>query len=74
MTRHFIPLPRSAVFGRTLTTPRFETVSLQLLERYGASQLDAAIAEALDRNVPHPNRLLAIVAATFECQANRGGW
>jgi hypothetical protein len=28
---------------------------LQLLERYGASQLDAAIVEALDRNVPHPN-------------------
>jgi transposase len=28
---------------------------VQLLERYGASQLDAAIIEALDRNVPHPN-------------------
>jgi transposase len=28
---------------------------LQLLERYGASQLDAAIVEALERNVPHPN-------------------
>jgi hypothetical protein len=27
MTRHFIPLPRSAVFSRTHTTPRFETVS-----------------------------------------------
>jgi hypothetical protein len=32
------------------------TVSLvQLLERYGASQLDAAIIEALERDVPHPN-------------------
>jgi transposase len=32
------------------------TVTLvQLLERYGASQLDAAIIEALERNVPHPN-------------------
>lgn len=27
---------------------------LQLLERYGPSQLDAAIVEALERNVPHP--------------------
>jgi hypothetical protein len=32
------------------------TASLvQLLERYGASQLDAAILEALERDVPHPN-------------------
>jgi len=32
------------------------TVTLvQLLERYGASQLEAAIIEALERNVPHPN-------------------
>lgn len=32
------------------------TVTLvRLLERYGASQLDAAIIEALERNVPHPN-------------------
>jgi hypothetical protein len=28
---------------------------LQLLERYGAGQLDAAISEALERGVPHPN-------------------
>ncbi len=28
---------------------------LQLLDRYGASELDAAIIEALDRNLPHPN-------------------
>ena len=27
---------------------------VQLLERYGASQLDAAITEALERDVPHP--------------------
>jgi transposase len=32
------------------------TASLvQLLERYGASQFDAAIIEALERDVPHPN-------------------
>jgi hypothetical protein len=32
------------------------TASLvQLLERYGASQLEAAIIEALERDVPHPN-------------------
>jgi hypothetical protein len=28
---------------------------VQLLERYGPGQLDAAIIEALDRDVPHPN-------------------
>jgi hypothetical protein len=28
---------------------------VRLLERYGASQLEAAIAEALERGVPHPN-------------------
>jgi transposase len=28
---------------------------VQLLERYGSGQLDAAIIEALDRDVPHPN-------------------
>jgi hypothetical protein len=28
MTRHFIPLPRPAVFGLAHTTPRFETVSV----------------------------------------------
>jgi transposase len=27
----------------------------QLLQRYGAAELQAAILEALDRNVPHPN-------------------
>ena len=33
----------------------FEVPSNLLLERYGASQLDAAIIEALERDVPHPN-------------------
>jgi hypothetical protein len=28
---------------------------LRLLDRYGAAELDAAIADALHRNVPHPN-------------------
>jgi transposase len=28
---------------------------LRLLDRYGAAELDAAIADALERNVPHPN-------------------
>jgi len=31
------------------------TALLQLLDRYGASELEAAITEALDRGVPHPN-------------------
>jgi hypothetical protein len=28
---------------------------MRLLERYGAGELQAAIREALDRGVPHPN-------------------
>jgi hypothetical protein len=28
---------------------------LRLLDRYGASELQAAISAALDRDVPHPN-------------------
>src|ERR1019366_10602450 len=28
---------------------------LRLLERYGAAELQAAIREAIDRDVPHPN-------------------
>ena len=28
---------------------------LRLLDRYGATELQAAIIEALDRNVPHPS-------------------
>jgi hypothetical protein len=28
---------------------------LRLLERYGAAELDAAIREAIERGVPHPN-------------------
>jgi hypothetical protein len=28
---------------------------LRLLDRYGAAELDAAVREALDRGVPHPN-------------------
>ena len=30
-------------------------VLLRLLERYGAAELDAAIREAIERGVPHPN-------------------
>src|SRR6202023_437715 len=30
---------------------------LRLLDRYGAAELQAAIIEALDRNVPHPSGL-----------------
>jgi hypothetical protein len=38
------------------------TVTLvQLLERYGASQLDAAIIEALEQNVPHPNAVRLVL-------------
>ena len=30
-------------------------VTMQLLDRYGAAELQAAILEALSRDVPHPN-------------------
>ena len=46
-------LVRAAEYGHNLGT--ITATLVQLLERYGASQLDAAIIEALDRNVPHPN-------------------
>jgi hypothetical protein len=42
--------PRSRANLGSITTSL-----IQLLERYGASQLDAAILEALERDVPHPN-------------------
>jgi transposase len=57
-------LVQAAPASRTLLTGAAErgynlgnitATLLQLLERYGASQLDAAIVDALDRNVPHPN-------------------
>ena len=46
-------LVRAAEHGHNLGT--ITAALVRLLERYGASQLDAAIIEALDRNVPHPN-------------------
>jgi hypothetical protein len=46
-------LVRAAEHGHNLGTITASLV--RLLERYGASQLDAAIIEALDRDVPHPN-------------------
>jgi hypothetical protein len=47
--------PVRIVILRLKTGERLIIASLvQLLERYGASQLDAAITEALERDVPHP--------------------
>jgi transposase len=46
-------LVRAAESGANLGSITASLV--QLLERYGASQLDAAIIEALERGVPHPN-------------------
>jgi hypothetical protein len=46
-------LVRAAARGYNLGN--ITSTLVQLLERYGASQLDAAIIEALDRDVPHPN-------------------
>jgi transposase len=46
-------LVRAAARGYNLGS--ITATLVQLLERYGASQLDAAIIEALDRDLPHPN-------------------
>ncbi len=46
-------LLRAAERGDNLGT--ITAALLRLLNRYGAAELDAAIIEALDRGVPHPN-------------------
>jgi transposase len=46
-------LMRAAERGGNLGT--IATTLTRLLQRYGAAELQAAIAEALDRDVPHPN-------------------
>jgi hypothetical protein len=46
-------LTRAAERGENLGS--ITATLLRLLERYGAAELEAAIAEALARNVPHPN-------------------
>ena len=46
-------LVRAAERGSNLGA--ITVVLLQLLERYGAAELQAAISEALARDVPHPN-------------------
>ena len=48
-----ILLRRAAERGDNLGT--ITAALLRLLDRYGASELEAAIADALERNVPHPN-------------------
>lgn len=57
-------LTRAAPASRALLTQaaqrgeplgRIAAELLELLERYGAADLDGAIREALDRGVPHPN-------------------
>jgi transposase len=46
-------LARAAERGENLGA--ITATLMRLLERYGAADLQAAILEALDRNVPHPN-------------------
>ena len=46
-------LTRAAERGENLGS--ITAALVRLLERYGAAELEAAIAEALDRAVPHPN-------------------
>jgi hypothetical protein len=46
-------LTQAASRGRNLGS--LSAALLRLLERYGATELEAAISEALSRDVPHPN-------------------
>jgi hypothetical protein len=46
-------LTRAAERGENLGS--ITAALLRLLERYGTAELEAAIAEALGRDVPHPN-------------------
>jgi transposase len=46
-------LARAAARGDNLGT--ITATLMRLLQRYGAAELQAAIAEALERDVPHPN-------------------
>jgi len=48
-----ILLVRAAERGDNLGT--ITATLMRLLQRYGAAELEAAITEALERNVPHPN-------------------
>ncbi|MGD0109003.1 MAG: hypothetical protein ABSC06_33970 [Rhodopila sp.] len=49
------PRDRSRAAERGSNLGSITASLVQLLERYGASQLEAAILEALERDVPHPN-------------------
>jgi hypothetical protein len=58
-------LQRAAERGHNLGT--ITAALMRLLERYGATALQAAIGEALQRDVPHPNAVrLALERAREE--------
>jgi hypothetical protein len=52
-------LVRAAERGRNLGS--ITSVLMQLLARYGAAELDAAVLEALARDVPHPNAVRLVL-------------
>jgi hypothetical protein len=51
-----ILIQRAAELGHNLGS--ITATLMQLLARYGAAELQAAITEALERDVPHPNAVL----------------
>src|SRR5260370_22638158 len=53
--RHRRARPCSCVPPSAVTIWNRHRALLRLLERYGAAELDAAICEAIERGVPHPN-------------------
>jgi transposase len=54
-----ILLVRAAERGDNLGT--ITATLMRLLARYGAAELEAAISEALERNVPHPNAVRLVL-------------
>jgi transposase len=59
-------LQRAATRGHNLGT--ITAALLRLLERYGAAALQAAIGEALQRDVPHPNAVRLALERAREAQ------
>jgi hypothetical protein len=59
-------LKAAAARGHNLGT--ITAALLRLLERYGASALQAAIGEALQRDVPHPNAVRLVLERAREGQ------
>ena len=55
---HAVPICRELLNEAALRGDKLRTITstlLRLLDRYGADELDIAVREALEKQVPHPN-------------------